>query len=82
MKLTLRTLLTVSTLLAPVLAVLPGCNQADNPKPTAAPPPPAPKPEEVALPKIKGKTYDPASNPRYKKMQESKARQSGGSVPE
>jgi len=60
-------------------ALAPGCNQADNPKPTAAPPPPAPKESELQLPKIKGKTFDPASNERYKKMQENMAKQSSGS---
>ena len=33
--------------------------------------------KKLALPKIQGKTYDPASNPRYKKMQENMAKQSG-----
>jgi hypothetical protein len=78
MKLKLRaTQSSVSVLLASCIGLLPGCAQPDNPTPTAAPAPPPPKAEELALPKVQGKTFDPSANPRYKKMQESMAKQSG-----
>jgi hypothetical protein len=78
MRLKFRTLLTSPILLAPLFGILPGCSQADNPKPVDAAPPPAAKASELALPKVKGKTFDPASNPRYKAMQENMAKQSRG----
>lgn len=83
MKLKLGVMLpSVSVVLASLIGLVPGCAQPDNPTPTAAPAPPAPKPKELALPKIAGKTFDPASNPRYKKMQENMAKQSGSPPPD
>jgi heat shock protein HslJ len=64
-------------LIVPLFVFVHGCSQADNPTPTAAPPPPAPKQSELELPKVKGKAFDPASNERYRKMQENMAKQSG-----
>jgi hypothetical protein len=76
MKLKLRASLLVCALFS-LFALAQGCNQADNPTPTAAPPPPPPKESELQLPKVKGKAFDPASNDRYKKMQENFAKQAG-----
>jgi hypothetical protein len=78
MRMKSKTVLTLSVLLPFSFGALPGCNQADNPKPEAAPPPPAPKASELELPKVKGKSFDPSANPRYKAMQENMAKQSGG----
>ena len=75
------TLLGELSVLVSIVGLVPGCAQADNPTPTTAPPPPAPKASELALPKVKGKTFDPASNPRYKQMQENFAKQSGSPAP-
>jgi hypothetical protein len=81
----LRSAVTLSSV-APVLVLLiglvAGCSQADNPTPTAAATPPAPTPKEVALPKPGGKEKDFAANPRYKKMQENMAKQSGSPPPD
>ena len=80
MKLKLRaTISSVSVVLVSLIGLVSGCSQPDNPTPTAAAPPPAPQPSELKLPKIAGKTFDPASNPRYKKMQDNMAKQSGSS---
>jgi len=73
----LRFLAAFLMLIFPLLAFVQGCSQADNPTPTAAPPPPAPKASEIEVPKVKGKNFDPATNERYKKMQENMAKQSG-----
>jgi hypothetical protein len=78
MKAKLRALLTVSIFLVSLSGGLPGCNQPDNPKPVESPPPSAPKQAELELPKKEGKAFDPADNPRYKKMMESMQKQSGG----
>jgi hypothetical protein len=78
MTLKLKTALILSALLASTFGALPGCNQSDNPTPVTAPAPPAPKQEDVAAPKIQGKSYDPSALPKYKKMQENFAKQSGG----
>jgi hypothetical protein len=61
-------LLAGSTLLWGTVA---GCNQADNPKPVEAPPPPAPKAEELKVPTTKGsggKQY--GAGDRYQKAME------------
>jgi len=74
-----RTLAATFMLIVPLLALAYGCAQSDNPTPTAAPAPPPPKASELELPKVKGKTFDPSTNDRYKKMQENMAKQYGGS---
>jgi hypothetical protein len=75
-------LTSASIVLGSLLGMVTGCSQADNPTPTAAPTPPAPTEKELALPKIAGKTYDPGEKPRYKKMMENFAKQSGSPPPE
>ncbi|MGC8643368.1 MAG: hypothetical protein ACP5XB_26215 [Isosphaeraceae bacterium] len=78
MKRTRRTsLFSLSVLLVSFISFLPGCAQPDNPTPKAAPPPPAPKPEELVMPKVQGKTYNPTANPHYKQMQDQFAKQAG-----
>jgi hypothetical protein len=74
----MRQCLILAIVSTPLVGAWTGCSQADNPKMTEAPPPPAPKSEELKLPTKGGKEFDPASNPRYKKFQESMAKQSGG----
>jgi heat shock protein HslJ len=72
----------VSIVLVSLSGLVAGCAQADNPTPTAAPAPPAPTAKEVALPKVGGKEKDYSANPRYKKMQDNMAKQSGSPPPQ
>ncbi len=52
--------------LIPLGASLPGCSQPDSPTPVAAAPPPAPKPEELKVPRKRGgQTY--GANAQYQK---------------
>jgi hypothetical protein len=67
MRLRIRNVSIVLAALAPFLGVAPGCSQSDNPKMTEAPPPAAPKPEEVEPPKRGGKQIDPTAFPKYQK---------------
>jgi hypothetical protein len=75
MKRQYRSRVIASILSLGVFGAVVGCDRADNPTPVAAPPPPAATPDELKATKEKGKTYDPSVFPRYKKMQESKAKQ-------
>jgi hypothetical protein len=77
MKANVRILLAFSVLLTSVWASLPGCSQSDNPTPTAAPPPPAPKAEELKVTKqaAPGKAY--GASDRYQKAMERLNKQGG-----
>jgi hypothetical protein len=77
-----KLLSSVSIVLVSLSGLVAGCAQPDNPTPTAAPAPPAPTPKELELRKAGGKTFDPAANPRYKKMEENFAKQSGSPPPQ
>jgi len=69
MKSNPRFLLAIAVFLIPVGACLPGCSQADNPAPVTAAPPPAPKAEEVKVPKkVGGQAY--GSNEQYQRSME------------
>jgi len=63
-------------LLTPLAGFYVGCSQADNPPIVNAPPPPPPKPEEQVA-KDRGKTIDPAANPKYKEMMEKRGQYLG-----
>jgi hypothetical protein len=73
-----RSFLALLAIAIPLWGSVPGCSQPDNPAPEKAPPPPAAKPEEVAVPKkgTTGKAY--GSGDRYRKAME-KQNNAGGS---
>jgi hypothetical protein len=77
MKAKLRVLVALSVVLAPFLVFLPGCNQPDNPKMETAAPPPAPKPEDLKVPKAAGKQQYGANEKYQKAMERMGKRQSG-----
>jgi len=70
MKSKQRVLLPASLFLISLLGGFSGCDQPDNPKMVEAPPPPAPKPEETAPPKVGGKVKDFGAKPKYKEAME------------
>ena len=63
--------------MVPLGGFLPGCSQADNPKPTTAPPAPPPQAEETKVPKVGPKSQEYGSNPRYQKAMERMGKQQG-----
>jgi hypothetical protein len=64
-------------LVAPTCGALSGCSQADNPPPATAPAPPAPKAEDVQVPKRGTEKQEYGSSDRYKKAMEGKYRKGG-----
>jgi hypothetical protein len=74
----LRTTYLRSVAVAPLIAFLAGCTQADAPKMADAPAPAAPKPEELKAPKVgAGKTEYGASS-KYQKAMEKLGKQGRG----
>jgi hypothetical protein len=55
---------------APLLAYLCGCTQADAPKMADAPPPPAPKPEELKVPVTGAEKKEYGARPKYQRAME------------
>jgi hypothetical protein len=78
MKAKLRVLVALSVVLAPFSVFLPGCNQPDTPKMETAPPPPAPKPEELKVPKAAGGKAAYGANEKYQKAMERMGKRLGG----
>ena len=70
MKSKLQILLTLLSVMAPLLGVLPGCNGPDNPVPKSAPPPPPPKAEELTVPKTGATKTDYGASSKYQKSME------------
>ncbi|MGP0062004.1 MAG: hypothetical protein ACLQGP_00195 [Isosphaeraceae bacterium] len=67
MKSKIRSLLVLSVAMTVIGAGVWGCSQADNPTPVKAEPPPAPKPEELKVPKNKATKSEYGAGARYKK---------------
>jgi len=59
-----------SVAVASLLAYLSGCSPADAPKMADAPPPPAPKPEELKVPKTGAQRTEYGAGSKYQKAME------------
>jgi hypothetical protein len=70
MKRNFRAALALSILIAPSCVGLPGCTGPDNPIPTAAPPPPPAKPEDLKVHKVDGVKSEYGASPKYQKAME------------
>ena len=69
MKLKWLVVATCASLVIPLVLITPGCYGPDNPKIVDAPPPAAPKADEVQphVTKVGGKTVQYGDHPKYKK---------------
>jgi hypothetical protein len=63
-------ILALHVLLLPLWGVVTGCSQPDNPTPEKAPPPPAPKPEELNVGKKGADNKAYGTGDRYQKAME------------
>jgi hypothetical protein len=62
----------------PLLALISGCNQADAPQMSAAPPPPEPKAEELKIPKTGAGKAQYGASEKYQRAMEKLGRQGRG----
>jgi hypothetical protein len=67
-----------SVAVVPLLAFLVGCPQADAPKMADAPPPAAPKPEELKAPKTGVNKTEYGASSKYQKAMERLGKQGRG----
>jgi hypothetical protein len=70
MKSTCKSFVIACAVITPFLGSLPGCSQADNPQIPAAAPPPAPKQEELQVPKSSAGKEQYGANTKYQKAME------------
>jgi hypothetical protein len=77
MKAKTRSILALLVVLTLLWGPLPGCNQPDNPTPVSAPPPPAPKAEEVKVPKQGKSGQEYGAGGRYQKAMNRLNKQGG-----
>jgi hypothetical protein len=61
--------------IAPLVAFLSGCNQADAPKMADAPPPAAPTAEELKVPKVGAKKTEYGAGTKYQRAMEKVGKQ-------
>jgi len=64
-----------SVVVVPILATVCACSQADAPKMADAPPPPAPKSEELKVPKIGAGKTQYGANEKYQRAMEKLGKQ-------
>jgi hypothetical protein len=69
MRWKLLVVVTCAVFVIPLALFIPGCYGPDNPKIADAPPPSAPKPDEVKphMTKVGGKSVEYGDHPKYKK---------------
>jgi hypothetical protein len=60
--------------MAPLGGVLPGCTGPDNPMPFTAPPPAAPKPDELKVPKNASGTAPYGASEKYQRAMQKAAK--------
>jgi hypothetical protein len=78
MKSKIRAFVALCLVVAPLGGALPGCTQADNPKMETAAPPPAPKPEELVVPKVGASKVEYGSQPKYQRAMDRMSKQGRG----